>query len=179
MWWKENKKADYGDDFFKIIDALVFNCPSSIRNGSRYKNVSARKCSFRERGVQKELLTILLREIKSPLMKNKAYQKIGSSDSVEEAVSDILKNSELSDSNFEIIVFQKRREMSDVENIYYCIRNAFAQGSFEVTEDKIYKLECKKGERIKAQMRLKESTLMQYAKLARMKPNQIRKLQNS
>ena len=48
--------------------------------------------------------------------------------------------------------------MSDAEVVFYYIRNAFAHGDIEVIGggDRIYKLESKKKNDIKAQMILKE-----------------------
>ena len=67
--------------------------------------------------------------------------------------------------------------MSDAEVIYYYIRNAFAHGSFEVTSDRVYKLESKKKESVKAQMMLKETTLLKIADLSRKNRKQIEALQ--
>ena len=182
------------EDFLTIMNALVFNCPSSIRSIAPkkdaktgvttripiYHGVSARQCSFRARGVNKNLLTTILAQIRRPLAKNLAYVVLEAKDDVTTTVDDIIRKTRLADPFFDVIVYQKRSDMSDTEAIYYYIRNAFAHGSFGIVQHKsedIYVLESKKDNTVKAQMRLKQSTLIRYIELSRMGGNQIRSMQ--
>ena len=79
----------------------------------------------------------------------------------------IIKTTALSDPNFDVIVMLKRdrNEMPETEAIYYYIRNALAHGSFEFVSQRndveaYYLLESKQKNTVKAQMRLKESTML-------------------
>lgn len=69
--------------------------------------------------------------------------------------------------------------MSDAEAVFYYIRNAFAHGSFEVVSgsDPIYKLESKKNGVVKAQLLLKQTTLIKLADLSERSRTDIEKLQ--
>ena len=66
--------------------------------------------------------------------------------------------------------------MPDTEAIYYYIRNAFAHGSFEFTDvgdRRILVLESSKDGKLKAQMRLRESTLLKMIELSRKTATEI------
>lgn len=180
-------------EFQKIIQGFVFMCPSAIKREKKnkddqkrkteYSYVSARKnSSFRKRGINKNLLTTILAVIRRPLVAIKTFAAIESSDDVETNIRTIAKNTTLSDPDYEIMVYKKRSDMSQAEAIFYYIRNAFAHGSFEVKKantgkENIYIFESKKGNDIKAQMRLKESTLLKYIDLANKTDKEIRELQ--
>ena len=180
--------------FQDIVSGLVFNCPSSTErrvktgvNGKRkaqykvsYTPVSARGVSFRRRGITKSLFVTILAQIRRPLSATKTYALIQSSESVESTVESITNATSLSDPYYEIIVFQKRSDMSDTEALYYYIRNAFAHGSFEVVATNggnVYLLESSKDGTIKAQMRLKETSLSEYIRLANLTVAEIKALQ--
>lgn len=181
-WWEKSEKIPDTKDFLGIIKALVFESPVSIKKGSKKENtvhydpVSTRKCSFRERGIVNGYLNSILSKIRTPLAKNNAYHVLAGEQKVAEKVRDIEKTSHLGDKNFEFIVMRKRYDMSDTEAVYYYIRNAFAHGSFgtETIDDRrIYYLESKKGDEIKAQIRLQEKTLKSYCELAHKTKNSI------
>ena len=180
--------------FRDIICGLVFNCPSSTErkekigvyeNGntkykSTYKPVSAREVSFRERGINSGLFATIMAQVRRPLNKEKTYALIQSSESVETTVNSIMGTTSLSDPYYEIVVFQKRSDMSDPEAFYYYIRNAFAHGSFEVIPTNnvnVYLLESSKDGAVKAQMRLKETSLIEYIRLANLTATEIKALQ--
>lgn len=182
------------DDFLTIIDGLVFNCPSSIRHFNKvpdartgnvkrvpvYQSVSARSCSFKARGINKNLLTTILAQIRKPLVKNQTYTVLQADDDVVRTTDGIIKKARLADPYFDVMVFQTRTDMSDTEAVYYYIRNAFAHGSFGILQhnsEDIYLLESKKDDVVKAQMRLKQSTLFRYIELSKMRDNEIRLMQ--
>ena len=195
-WWDASKPISSRDRTFSaIIEGLVFNCPSctikKTKNGqypngkTKYKEeshpVSARGTTFRSRGVCKDLLVTVLAQIRRPFAKYGTYSLLKNDDDVEKKVDQILDSSSLTDPNFELIVFKKCSTMSDTEALYYYIRNAFAHGSFEVKTlsgggEKIYLLESKKDDVVKAQMRLKESTLTRYIALSQLDATQVRAL---
>ena len=181
-------------EFVSIIDDFVFNCPSSVMHQIKdkeskdkqkkkyeYRQVSARRSSFRQRGISGSLLTTILSQIRKPLQKNNAYYVMNTNESVTEQANMIVRSASLADPYFDFMVFHKRSDMSETESVYYYIRNAFAHGSFEVidtqNEEQIYKLQSKKEDTVKAQMRLKESTLKKIACLSRYTPQQIKSMQ--
>ncbi len=180
--------------FQVIVCGLVFNCPSSterkVKTGvneegraqykSTYKPVSVREVSFRRRGISGSLFVTILAQIRRPLIATKTYALIRSSESVENTVNSITSTTSLSDPFYELIVFQKRNDMSDTEALYYYLRNAFAHGSFEIIPTNggnVYLLESSKDGSVKAQMRLKESSLREYIRLANLTVAEIRALQ--
>lgn len=176
---KINTKGEipYSDPKFqKIVNTFVFYCPAATvtskkkEKNKKWDNVSARDCSFRSRGITGTLLSTITAHIKR-ILKNELYKKIGNDEKV-----DIIFES---DSSSEKIVFKANSQMSDSEVVYYYIRNAFAHGSFEVIDngERFYKLESKKRDNIKAQMILKESTLMKLGDLSLYSKKQIEALQ--
>lgn len=181
--------------FQEIVYGLVFNCPSSNefkeKNGVnergepqykiKHKPVSAReRVSFRSRGIDNRLFETILAQIRRPLNNTKTYALIGKSESVELTVNTIQKSVSLGDPYYEMIVFQRRTDMSNAEALYYYLRNAFAHGSFEIVPTNIgnvYLLESSKDGVVKAQMRLKENSLIEYIRLANLTAGEIRGLQ--
>ena len=194
-WINIKKPIPTTDPIFQdIVCGLVFNCPSSTehkvkvgvneqgkaRYKSTYKSVSAREVSFRRRGISKSLFVTILAQIRRPLNAKKTYALIQPSESVEFTVDSIMSTTSMGDPFFELIVFQKRNDMSDTEAFYYYLRNAFAHGLFEVVPTnggKVYLLESSKNGAIKAQMRLKENSLMEYIRLASLSVAEIKALQ--
>ena len=183
-WVKVGKNIPVKNaDFQNIICNLLFLCPVCTRhtqkgNKTKFKPVSMRKCDFHSRGIRGNLLTTILADIRRPLIKVNGYASLAPDDDVEKAMSSIIQSSTNSDANFEVLVYKTRSDMPDSEAIFYYIRNAFAHGSFEyVPEKQLYLLESKKKDEVKAQMRLKESTLLHYSQLARMDAREILKLQ--
>ena len=159
--------------FQSFIVAFVFNCPSATvvckkkEKPKRFNPVSTRGCSFRERGITGTLLTTLTAQIKKRV---DFYKKAEKNQKVEDLFESI--------SNNERIVFRENAQMSDAEAVYYYIRNAFAHGSFEyIPERKLYKLESKKDDNVKAQMILSESTLQKLAELSSVDKKFIENLQ--
>lgn len=142
--------------------------------------MSVRGSSFRSRGIDKSLFETILAQIRRPLNNINTYMLIGSSESVERAVNSIICSVSLGDPYYEMVVFQKRSDMSNAEAFYYYLRNAFAHGSFEVSSTNtgnVYFLESSKDSNVKARMRLKESSLLEYIRLANLTAGEIRSLQ--
>lgn len=133
----------------------MFKCPAATvvskkkAKIKKFDNVSARDCSFRSRGITGTLLNTITVQIKKTV-KPGMYHKIEKGETVE-AIFD-------KDTSDEKIVFKDNSQMSDAEVVFYYIPNAFAHGDIEVIGggDRIYKLESKKKNDIKAQMILKE-----------------------
>ncbi len=196
MPWYRKNAINFTENTTKIIYELVFMCPCEILHKTKnpehainertpsyittYEQVSQQEKTFRRRGIVSSLLTTILAQIRKPIAQNKAFEMLLSDGSVEHTVAEIIRTSDLSDPYFDLIVFKKRSDMSDTSALYYYIRNAFAHGAFSIENyqgEIIYMLESKKDTDIKAQMRLKESTLLDIAALVNMSPNDIRALQ--
>ena len=190
-WWKTSRTIPYSDGKFQaIICGFVFECPAcnrfftKLENSSKkemqYKPVSARHVSFKARGITGHFLTTILAQIRKPLMRSNTYAVVKPGESVEQTVKAIIKNSSCSDDNFELIVYQTRTDMPDSEAVYFYIRNAFAHGAFEIINNegtRIFLLESKKNDVVKAQMRLREGTLIRYIEFANLTKDEIRNLQ--
>lgn len=159
-------------EFQEYIKSFVFYCPSAIlidKKRKKYLYISARNCSFRERGITGTLLTTLVYRVKN-VIKNGTYLKVETEDDIEEYYK--------ADRSIEKIIYKKNYNMSDVEVIFYYIRNAFAHGSFEYqTGSGIYKLESKKNDNIKARMVLKEETLKKLVRISEMDKISVERLQ--
>ena len=193
-WVDVNSQIPIRDTNFQdIINGLVFNCPSSTEhkekdgnydNGkTRYKRiyrpVSVRNVSFRNKRINGGLFNTIMAQIRRPLMDTKTYALIKQFESVESRVNSILSSTALDDPYFELAVFQKRSDMADPEAFYYYIRNAFAHGSFEVirtNNNNVYLLESSKDGVVKARMRLKEASLLEYVRIANLTPAEIKAL---
>lgn len=162
--------------FFNLVNTFVFRCPAATVvskkkvNPKAFENVSVRECSFRSRGITGTLLITITAQIKKTV-KPGYYHRIEKGETVE-AVFD-------ADTSDEKIVFKENSQMSDAEAVYYYIRNAFAHGDIEVLPgmERVYKLESKKKNDVKAQMVLKEGTLKKLAMLSSNNKTQIEKMQ--
>lgn len=195
-WCNCNSSISYeGNRLIEVIDFFVFHCPASIRSfvkdgiwpdGKKkrkkiYKDVSVRDCSFRKNGITGNLLSTILAEIRRPIARQGLFQVIKTDADVSATAKALLCSRTGNDQWPDLIVMHTRSDMPDSESIYYYIRNALAHGSFEVIRDDklqpIYRLECKKDEIVKAQMQLKEKTIIRLKQLAEMSPGEIKQLQ--
>jgi len=164
-----------------LLIEFILNCPSSIKKGNKCYPVSARKCSFKQRGIHDSLLRTILAQIKKELPNRKCYVKVRSGESVENAIKQINNECNLSDTEHEYIILTEHHAMSEAESVYYYIRNAFAHGSFNVgiskDNSRIYSLESRKENVIKSRMLLKETTLEAYITLMKKSPDNIKEYQ--
>ena len=196
MAWISIKAIPNDLAFLKIVSALVINCPSceekQVPNGINangkkkhktvYNPVSVRNSTFRSRGICGKMFVTILAQIRKPLMSNGTYALLNSGEDVKTKVNSIITSVSLNDPYYDLIVYQKKAEMTDLETLYYYIRNAFAHGAFEVIntkEGRVYKLESAKNGTVKAQMRLKESTLKSYINYSLIKPADVKVLQKT
>jgi len=119
----------------------------------------------------------MLAQIRKPLTNQQTYSVLKSDEDVSSAVDRIISTVSLADPNYDIMVYKHHPKMSDAEAIYYYIRNAFAHGSFEIKSGKgepCYLLQSDKDGIIKAQMRLKESTLFRLLAISQMSVDALR-----
>ena len=193
-WWNPKAKIPIeSEEFGKIVQNLVFECPSSNRHevsdGKRpdgkksrsrfYQPVSARNASFRARGISGDLLLTILGEIKRPLKWQDRYIKVEDGQTVEEVAASAVKRLGSDAMKRDLLVFAPRSDMPDTEAIFYYIRNAFAHGSFEVQDvdcRRMYLLESDKKGKPLAMMRLSEQMLLHYAQLAHLSVKEIKNL---
>jgi hypothetical protein len=172
-WWKKGVAFPSNNpNFIRIIDFYLFNCPVQTvkyvkkEKKKEYHRVSARAQTFEETVWTKGNLNTLLTEMK----RNKTYIPLKDTDNVEEQRKSV-------DGNSEFIVFKENSELKKLKSIFYAIRNAFAHGSFSIVnnnQNTIYYLESAKDEKIKSQIKLKESTLLDWIDLFNSTPDEIR-----
>ena len=89
--------------------------------------------------------------------------KTGSNDFVQ-----IEQRNRAHDLNFEMVIFIENSDLKKTRTIFYAIRNAFAHGSFSVSgagEKRTYCLENRKDGVLKARIRLREKTLLNWIEL--------------
>ena len=180
-WWDKGTKIPYTDqNFQKIIDFYLFNCPCETEKGTKenktYTKVSQRATTFRSQGWTGGNINILIACMKKTSSGQLEYRHFKSSAKIEEEVIKIEKGSSLSDKSFEMIALIERSDMKLTSSIFYYIRNAFAHGSFSVINDKgkkTYFFESAKDTIIKAQIRLREDTLIKWIKDFRVSPKEL------
>lgn len=167
-------------NFIKILDFYLFNCPvrhyGKITNPAgnpRYINtfpkISVRGKTFAERGIEGQNL----RTLRSAMRRSsdgKIYDKTFTDE------NDILQNSidPIGQPKREICLTLKNENISQVDAIFYAIRNSLAHGSFCVDEEKYYYFETRNKGKLKARIRLKESTLLEWINLCEMDIIQIK-----
>ncbi len=187
-WWNKDKQVPIDNkNFQKIINDLLFLCPSSIRHNRENKSVyylpvSARAKTFRDRKITGDLLRTILSNIKKDFNYNERYCVVDSKVFIDEKMNEVVSRETLSDPNFEVIIMRKRNDMSDTESLYYYLRNSLAHGSFEYVpqdgrRDAYYLIECNNKDVITAQMRLKEKTLLKLARLSNLSSKEIKDMQ--
>lgn len=182
-WWFKDKEIPIQNgNFQKIVDFYLFNCPSTItrRKGKTKKRypVSQRAFSLEKYGWNGKLLQTLLATMKHPASGHLVYQTFKSNEDIEAETTNILRNSTLADPHFEMILMQERTDMNKTSSIFYYIRNAFAHGSFSVVgkgENKTYYFESSRDEKIKARIRLREQTLLNWIQDVQLSPDALRK----
>lgn len=162
-WWKQGTYPlkQGKSNFLKIIDFYLFCCPVEKNN----KSVSVRGKTFRQRDIQKDKFSSLLKDMKKSL---EYCEFLDPQQNVEQYVTNIIKTKNYKNKEFQIVVLHRNKKLSQAATIFDGIRNAFAHGAFsvkEVKKEKIYYLENCYKETIKAQFRIKESTLLSWIDL--------------
>lgn len=169
IWWKNGNYPLKVEkcNFLKIIDFYLFKCPVQLNTDVK---VSARGETFELRGITKGRLRSLLKEVKSAFSKETFIAvKSSSPISVEQYIDSMQQKTSFNDAHFEFVVFSVDTNLKQTKSLFYAIRNAFAHGSFSVcntvNSKKVYYLENEKKGLIKARMRLKEETLINWINL--------------
>ncbi|MCD7891532.1 MAG: hypothetical protein LUG26_07305 [Ruminococcus sp.] len=81
-----------------------------------------------------------------------------------------------------MICFVENSEIGKIRSVFYVIRNALAHGSFSVYNNNskpVYYFQSDRNGEIRSQIRLKESTLLQWIKLFNMPVSKVRELNQS
>lgn len=183
-WWNKGTPIPFNDDNFqKIIDFYVFNCPcetekGTVKKGTKtYTKVSKRAVTLRAKGWTRGFLNTLFTAMKKTVSGHLEYHTFSEGTDVEIEANKIEMNTSLSDSHFEMLVMADRSDMNKTSAVFYYIRNAFAHGSFSVVfnnNNKVYYLESSKNGVVKARIRLNEKTLLKWIKDFSLSPNALR-----
>lgn len=141
----------YTLNFKKILDFYVFNC--AVPNVTP-REVSLEKYGWKDtRKLEKKLLNV------AGINKNN-WQILGKTDEV----AAYFKGEK---TQTFLCVLYKNKD-TNVESLLYCIRNAFAHGSFKtdkINNKKVYYLENYKGENLRGRLILQEKTLLDWIKV--------------
>jgi len=176
-WWNKKKEIPYNKSFYDILEFYLFSCPCERKNGSgkdkRYIKISNRSKTLREQGWTGGYLNTLIASMKHTTSGNLVYRPLDARASVEAETNNVEKSLSLSDEHFEMIVFCKRTDMNLTSSIFYYIRNAFAHGSFSVVAGTYY-FESQKNGKVKARIRLREKTLLEWMKCFKVSPAKLK-----
>lgn len=181
-WWKKGVAFPSNNpNFLRIIDFYLFNCPVQIitHKNDGTKNcelVSRRAVTFEDKDWIGGNITTLYTEI----TRNLTVECIEKDGSVEETRLHTEETSTLNDRYFDMIIYKKDWRINKTKSIFYSIRNSLAHGAFSVVNNggnPVYYFENEKNG-IKAQIRLKESTLLKWIELFNSSAQEIRKNKN-
>ena len=156
-------------NFQKIVCFYLFECPvrtftKKIQNDAaiesahskydyQFHRVSNRGQSFADRGIQGAKLNSF----------RAAMKRVAAAEIQLLAVSEI---PEVIDDTCEYLIIKANpNNVSNTEGFFYCIRNAFAHGSFNVTESKEYYFTNTSRNKIKGIGKISEKTLLAWINL--------------
>lgn len=148
----------------KEIDIDVSNQPHPKYN-YHFIRVSCRGKSFEDKGITGPALNSF----------RAAMKRVADTDILLKAVSDL---SEIKsyESNAEYLLIRKNdNNVSYTEGFFYCIRNAFAHGSFKITESRDYYFENWNNGNLNGTARIKEKTLLSWIELFYLDLEEIKK----
>ena len=131
-----------------------------------FKNVSKRGKTFAERGLDGSNLNSL-----RAAMQRVTKVNLVAVDSEKELID---KADSMSPNEEYLIIKRNKDNVSVTEGYFYCIRNSFAHGDFDV-ERKIYILKNEDHDTIKGLARIKESSLLAWIELVNMDIDDIKK----
>ena len=181
-WWNREEKIPLTDStFLKILDFYLFHCPAETKKTPKtgaivYSKVSKRAATLRAQGWTNGNLKILLSAMKHTASKQLEYHTFDTKTEIGFAVKRIESDTSLSDGDFEMIAITERSDMNKTSAIFYYIRNALAHGSFSVFNDngkRVYYFESAKDNKIKAQIRLWEKTLLSWIDAFYLSPKKL------
>lgn len=180
-WWNKGTDIPLRDKTFcKIVNFYLFHCPCEIRTSNgHFAKVSHQGVTFREKGWVYGYVSTLTSCMKKGSSNRLVYNCLDTNCNIEEKTRKIEETTFLSDKHFEMITILKHPNMNIPSSIFYYIRNAFAHGTFSVVtvqNNKIYYFESAKNGKVKAQLRLRQETLLEWIKDFTLSPNELRKI---
>ena len=129
-----------------------------------FKRVSKRGVTFADRSLD----GFKLNSLRAAMIRVTGVKLINVEDNVSGKAEEMEASAEY------IIIKRNDNNVSITEGYFYCIRNAFAHGDFDV-EGKVYTLKNEVGGKIKGMARLKESSLLAWIDLVNMDIEEIKK----
>lgn len=180
-WWKQGTVPALTDkNFQKIIEFYLLRCPCEIkRDQDKYVKISRMSTTFRQQGWVGGKLNMLISSMKNTESGHLEYHIHHPYDDVITKTEMVEKVVNLKDLHFEMISIVKRSDMSLTSSIFYYIRNALAHGSFGVVQQenkKTYYFESTKGDNVKAQIRLREDTLLKWIRNFELSPAKLKEI---
>ncbi len=159
-WWNKGTDIPLRDKTFcKIVNFYLFHCPCEIRTSNgHFAKVSHQGVTFREKGWIYGYVNTLTSCMKKGSSNRLVYNCLDTNCNIEEETKKIEETTPLSDKHFEMITILKHPNMNIPSSIFYYIRNAFAHG------------------KVKAQLRLRQETLLEWIKDFTLSPNELRKI---
>lgn len=165
QWWNQGiyPLEAKNSNFSKIIDFYLFQCP--VYRKSTKQQVSVRGKTFESRKIADKKLRSLLIELKKSV---EYYECVDKNERIEDKIKTIENSGRYVDKNFQMVVFHEDTDLGKTKTIFYVVRNALAHGAFSVTnikKEKVYYFENSRNKTVKAQIRIKESTLLYWIDL--------------
>ena len=164
-WWAKGKyPLQTGRrNFLKIIDFYLFNCP--VYKKSQDDRVSVRGQTFEERNITGKKLATLLKDMKQLV---EVFRMVDKQEKVEESLKTEMEKLKYKDGAIQLIFFYENTDLGQTKTIFDSIRNALAHGAFSIKtikKEKYYYFENKYKKTVKAQFKIKESTLLKWVEL--------------
>lgn len=164
-WWEKGKyPLQIGkSNFLRIVDFYLFNCP--VYNKVQISRVSVMGKTFEERHITGKRLTTLLKDMRNMV---ETFKLVDGKEDIENVLEAETKKLKYKSDAFQIVCFIENSDLGQTKTIFYSIRNALAHGAFSVKsikKEKYYYFENRNRGKVKAQLKIKESTLLEWIKL--------------
>ena len=130
-----------------------------------FKRVSCRGQSFEDRGITGATLNSF----------RAAMKRVADTDIILKAVTDMSDLVSYEPDSEYLIIRKNENNVSNTEGLFYCIRNAFAHGSFDITESKVYVFENWKNGNLNGTAKIREKTLLSWIDLFFLDIEEIKK----
>lgn len=161
---KFSKKIEYDENFLKIINFYLFECPveDASHRGKTFKEIGWKNSS------NLKMLERLLKEISEIDDENW---------NIYDSISEVEEKSKNMDLKKQFICSD--RSKGKVKTIIYSIRCSLAHGSFETrmrNKERYYYFENEYRGRMRSKIFIKEETLFQWEKIIKAKPEHYKKV---
>jgi len=160
--WIKKIDLTISNKLIDIFDFYVLHCPVSYSKEVKKEKVKVKVSNQGDyfKNYSSTEISALLRTMKKDI--NNDIYIIGDNN-FKNKYNELCQK--YSDLEFEFVNYIPNSDMGKTKTIFYSIRNSLAHGMFYIKKVKninYYYLECAKDKKIKAQMRLKESTLLKW-----------------